>query len=243
MCILGKSICAIFYLEFSESTVCIYEYTAFIDIFSCSLWYSLILSLNRSSRVQLGSPVLSADHSSQGYSLIDASKLNFALKPKRKELPFFRGDNTDKRSLCEWEGLMRGYLDKCSYRGKERVDELVSRLMGRARDIIRIWLRSNIQVANSGDVNVVFCTIRKHFDSTVCSGMPLTNFFSTAPYVDEQPLDYWIRLNRAAEVTEQALVNEGERMQLQTVEIAAMFIRHCPNRALLLIFLSKPLGE
>ena len=46
----------------------------------------------------------------------------------------------DKYSLCEWEGLMRGYLDKSSNSGRVCVDKLVSRLMGRARDVIRIWL-------------------------------------------------------------------------------------------------------
>lgn len=196
------------------------------------------------NNVQSGSPAtLAADHSSGGGTLIDASKLNLVLKSERKEPPFFRGDSTDKYSLCEWEGLMRVYLSKSSCTGKELVDELLSRLLGRARDVTRIWLRSNVQVAASGDVDAVFCILRQHFDSVVHSGMPLADFYATTPYANEQPLDYWIRLNKAAEVAEQALGSVAKSVWLQTVEVAAMFIRHCPDRDLSLVFLSKPQSE
>lgn len=94
------------------------------------------------NRFPLGPPALSADHFSQGGPFIDASKLNLALRSERKDPPFFRGESMDKYSLCEWEGLMRGYLDKSSNSGRVCVDKLVSRLMGRARDVIRIWLRN-----------------------------------------------------------------------------------------------------
>ncbi|KAK0137889.1 Retrovirus-related Pol polyprotein from transposon 297 [Merluccius polli] len=191
----------------------------------------------------LGSPALSAAHSLGGGTLIDASKLNLVLKRECKEPPFFRGDGSDRHSLCEWEGLMRTYLSKGGYTGRGRVEELLGRLMGRARDVIRIWLRNNVQVSDSGDVDAVFCILRQHFDSAVHSGMPLADFYSSTPHVNEQPLDYWIRLNKAAEVAEQSMGNDGRALGLQTVEVAAMFIRHCPDRELSMMFLSKPQNE
>ena len=99
-------------------------------------------------------------------------------------------------------------------------------------------------MSDSGEVEADFCIQRQHFDSTVHSGMPMADFYSTMRYVNEQPLDYWIRLNKAAEVAEQSLENEGRAMRLQTVEVAAaMFIRHCPDRDLSFMFLSKPQSE
>ena len=84
-------------------------------------------------------------------------------------------------------------------------------------------------------MDVVFRILRQHFDSAVYSGRPLAEFDSPLLYVSEHTLDYWIRLNRAAEVAEQ--VNESRSVWLQIVEVAAMFIRHCPNRDLSLMFL------
>ena len=108
------------------------------------------------NRFPLGPPALSADHFSQGGPFIDASKLNLALRSERKDPPFFRGESMDKYSLCEWEGYMRGYLDKSSYTGRKRGDELVSRLLGHASDVIRIWRRNNVQVSDSGNVDAAF---------------------------------------------------------------------------------------
>ena len=150
---------------------------------------------------------LSTDYSQWGGTFIDASKLNLILKSERKEQPFFRGDSTDKYPLCEWEGYMRGYLDKSSYTGRKRGDELVSRLLGHASDVIRIWRRNNVQVSDSGNVDAAFWTLRQHSDSAVYSGMPLADSHSPTPYVNEHPLDFWIRLNKAAERAEQSLKN------------------------------------
>lgn len=201
------------------------------------------VNANPLDNAQHGSVSLAADHSSWGGTLIDATKLNIVLKSERKEPPFFRGDGTDKFTLCEWEGLMRGYLSKSGYTGRDLVDELLSRLMGRARDVVRIWLRNNVQVSVSGNVDAVFRILRQHFDSVVHSGMPLADFYATTPYVNEQSLDYWIRLNKAAEVAEQALGSVANSLGLQAVEVAAMFVRHCPDRDLSMMFLSKPQSE
>src|SRR4029434_4104604 len=113
---------------------------------------SQAVSANILHNMHSGSPSLSPGHSPGGGSFIDGSQLNLVLKSQKKEPPFFRGDNSDKFSLSEWEGLMRAYLGRSGYTGRECVDELV----GRARDVVRIWLRSNSHVFDSGDVEAVF---------------------------------------------------------------------------------------
>lgn len=107
----------------------------------------------------------------------------------------------DEYSLCEWERLK----SKSTYTGRELADQLLSRLLGCTKDVARIWLRNNVQVSAAGDVDAVFCFLRQHFHSAVHSGMPLADFYATKPYANEQPLDYWIRLNEAAKVVEQSL--------------------------------------
>ena len=98
--------------------------------------------------------------------------MNLVLKSQKKEPPFFRGDSSDKFSLSELEGLRRAYLGRSGYTGQECVDELVGRLVDRARDVVRTWLRSNSHVFDSGGVEAVFVVLRQHFDSVVRSDMP-----------------------------------------------------------------------
>ncbi|XP_058603961.1 uncharacterized protein LOC131522474 [Onychostoma macrolepis] len=170
-------------------------------------------------------------------TIIDASKLNLILKSEITAPPYYRGDGTDKCSMMEWEELMRVYLNKKEVVNSERVEEVTNRLMGRARDIIKVWL-SNRMVTPT--VDAVFTVLRHHFSDSSSSGMPLADFYSVRPYSNESPLDYWIRLNKAAEVAEQGLREEGRTLENRSRELAVMFIRHCPDKELSLVFKSKP---
>ncbi|KAL1277421.1 hypothetical protein QQF64_024094 [Cirrhinus molitorella] len=136
----------------------------------------------------------------------------------------------------EWEELMRVYLNKKEVVDSERVEEVMNRLMGRARDIIKVWL-SNRMVTPT--VDAVFTVLRHHFSDSSSSGMPLADFYSVKPYPNESSLDYWIRLNKAAEVAEQSLREEGRTLENRSRELAVMFIRHCPDKELSLVFKSK----
>lgn len=78
---------------------------------------------------------------------------------------------------------------------------------------------------------------------TVYSGLPLTDFYAHTPYANEGPLDYWIRLNKAAEVAEQCLISKGEPMTDFSLHLVLMFIHHCADRELALVFKSKPSRE
>lgn len=78
------------------------------------------------------------------------------------------------------------------------------------------------------------------FADSVSSELPLADFYATKPRPYEGSLDYWVRLNRAAEIAEQTLTSEGRVMENQSRELAVMFIQHCPDRELALVFKSKP---
>ncbi len=101
---------------------------------------------------------------------------------------------------------MRSYLKKKACSSTEQVEEAVNRLMGRARDVTRVWMHSNTNVT---DVTVIFSILRQHFGDTAYSDLLLADFYANTPYVNEGPLDYWIRLNKAAEVAEQCLISKG----------------------------------
>lgn len=169
-------------------------------------------------------------------TIIDASKLNLVLKSEVSSPPYYRGDGTDKCSMMEWEELMRVYLNKKEVADSDRVEEVMNRLMGRARDIIKVCLSNRLVTPT---VDAVFTVLRHHFSDSSSSGMPLADFYSVKPYSNESPLDYWIRLNKAAEVAERSLREEGRTLENRSKELAVMFIRHCPDKELSLVFKSK----
>lgn len=73
----------------------------------------------------------------------------------------------------------------------------MGRLMGRARDLVRIGLHSNPQIDTTQDPEFIFSILKQQFSKTIYSTLPLTDLYATTPEVNEKPLDYWIRLNTA----------------------------------------------
>lgn len=182
--------------------------------------------------------IKNSSQSFQGCTTVtDASKLNLVLHSDVDVPPYFRGDKSDKCSVFEWEDLMQAYLRQKSSTNAEQVEVVMNRLMGRARDITKVWMRSN---AKATDVSVIFSILRQHFGDTVHSDLPLADFYATTPYTNEGPLDYWIWLNKAAEVAERCLGSKGESMTDLSSHLVLMFIRHCPDRELALVFKTKP---
>lgn len=151
--------------------------------------------------------------------------------------PYFRGDGSDKYSVSEWEELMWSYSLKQGYSGTECIEEVINRLLGKARDVTKVWLRSNPYVT---DVNVVYGVLRRHFGDAVHSDLPLADFYAVLLLTVESALDYWIRLNKAAEMTEQCLVSKGEPATDLSHHAVIMFVHNCPDRELALIFKTKP---
>lgn len=213
---------------------------------SSDISQSIKASLFSSSQLPTSTSVNDCQRCSQvtqcGTTIIDASKMNLVLKSGR-EPPYFRGDSSDKCSVFEWEELMRAYLEKGNYSGLERIDEIINKLMGRARDVIQIWLRNSASVSRTGDVDMVFRVLKQHFGGVISTGLPMADFYATKPYHNEGPFDYWIRLNKAADLAEQHLKSEGRTLQNRDMELAVMFIRNCPDKGLSMMFLSKPQRE
>ncbi len=63
------------------------------------------------------------------------------------------------------------------------------------------------------------------------------------PDVGESPLDYWIRVNKAAEMTEQCLVSKGKSTADLSQQAVIMFIQNCPDKELSLVLKMKPPHE
>lgn len=170
-------------------------------------------------------------------TVIDASKMNLILKTEVAAPPHFRGDGSDRYSIMEWEDMMKVYLSKLEVTDSEMVDEIMNRVMGRARDVMRVWLRNG---STTPTADSVFSVLKQHFGEQSSSGIPLADFYSVRPYPRESAWDYWIRLNKAADVAEQSLKCEGRTLDNRSKELAVMFIRNCPDRELSFVFKSKP---
>lgn len=97
--------------------------------------------------------------------------------------------------MMEWEELMRVYLNKKEVADSDRVEEVMNRLMGRARDIIKVWLSNRLVTPT---VDAVFTVLRHHFSDSSSSGMPLADFYSVKPYSNESPLDYWDKVKQSS---------------------------------------------
>lgn len=169
-------------------------------------------------------------------TVIDVSKMNLILKAEVSAPPHFRGDSSDKYSVMEWEDMMRVYLNKLDVTDSEMVDEIMNRVMGQARDVMRIWLCNG---STTPTVDSVFSVLKQHFGDQSSSGIPLADFYSVRPYPSESAWDFWITLNKAADVDEQSLRWEGRSLDNRSKEVAVMFIHNCPDKELAFVFKSK----
>ncbi|KAL2076458.1 hypothetical protein ACEWY4_027922 [Coilia grayii] len=169
--------------------------------------------------------------------------MGYVVKSDVKAPAFFRGDGSEKCTVQEWEELMMVYLRKKGFSVQEQSDEVMSRIMGRARDVVRVGLRSDSEMDLAKGPGPIFDILKQHFSDIVYSDMPLADFYSTFPLTGEKPFDYWIRLNRAIDVAEDCVRRQGKKLEDPKREVTAMFIRHCPDPGLCLIFKCKPLNQ
>ena len=155
-----------------------------------------------------------------------------------KEPIIFRGDKTDKYTVTEWVDLMKSYIRKQDYDVSLQTEEV----MGKARDVVKIGLRSDPALSASCTPDVIYNILIQYFSST-SSCLPLQDFYSTLPNSGENPIDYWIRLNKAADVTEEGLKQQGRLMDNMGGEIAKMFVKHCPDPEFASVFKYKQIHE
>ena len=81
----------------------------------------------------------------------------------------------------------------------------MSKLQGRARDVVRGRLRSKPSLVLRLGPQPIFDILKQHFSESVTSFMPLADFYDTKPLPTENAVDYWIRLNKALDTATDGL--------------------------------------
>lgn len=174
---------------------------------------------------------------------IDFSKVSLVVRPDIKEPPMYCGDGDNKYSVQEWIDMMEVYLHKRNFSVDEQRDEIMSHLLGRAKSIVKVGLKSSSSSGTVVTPETIYSILRRYFSETPGSGLPLADFYATQPIAKETLVDYWVRLNTAAEAANRHLKRQGSRMDNMDAEIAMMFIRNCPDPGLACVFKCKPISK
>ncbi|XP_049337508.1 uncharacterized protein LOC125802979 [Astyanax mexicanus] len=186
-----------------------------------------------------------ASHSTPNVShtqSLDNSQVQLVSHRKVKDPPNFKGDSSDSVTVREWEDLMRNYIKKVDIAKEQQAEEILIRLRGRAKDIVKFGTRnSGIDIIKNPES--IYSLLRKHFDSVPCSPLPLADFYSTLPKADEDAYDYWLRLNQAVDIAVDRLKEQGKSFDCPTAEVTRMFIRNCPSKELAVTFRSKTIDK
>ncbi|KAK0146085.1 hypothetical protein N1851_014656 [Merluccius polli] len=197
------------------------------------------ISANLSTMQQ---PSTDQTRSSMSQSSSDAglSQLKVLVQSDTKAPPYFRGDHTDLFSVHEWEDMMNCYLKrvKCDTPA-EMYDLIMSRLTGRARDVVKVSLRSRSGLSASDLPLAVFDILKRNFSELSYSSLPMRDFYSTVPRVGESAMDYWIRLNKSIDAADECLRRRGKSVEDPSTEVVMMFINHCPDPSLAMSFQLK----
>lgn len=173
--------------------------------------------------------------------LVDVSRL--VLQSDIREPVCFRGDGSEKCTVHEWEDMVSTYMRKRGVPLEDQADDVLGRLMGRARDVVRVGVRSNPSIDLSHGPAPVFDILKRHFSDTAFSSMPLADFYATLPLAGEQAFDYWLRLNRAMDVAVDCLRRQNKSVEDPSRELSVMFIRHCPDPGLSVVFKCRPIHQ
>ncbi|KAL2087302.1 hypothetical protein ACEWY4_018361 [Coilia grayii] len=163
----------------------------------------------------------------QGHPDLSTTGVKLVMKSDVREPPYFRGDGTDKHTVHEWEEIVDVYLKKRGVPLQEYSQEIMSRLMGKARDIVKVTLRSIPSLRPTENPKLVFDILKQHFSEVTYSSMPLADFYNTLPLNGESPMDYWIRLNKAVDAIALASVLKCKTAEKWTAnEIQEHLIEH-----------------
>lgn len=178
---------------------------------------------------------------SDSFTKQDVSQLTVHVTTDREPV-IFRGDGSDKFPVHEWIEMTRTILSKRKCAVENQADEIISRLMGKAGDIVRISLRSDSSLDVKNDPDIIYSILLKYF-SVAPSCLPLADFYSTLPKPSETAVDYWIRINKAADLADEGLRRQGRAMDNISEEVAHMFVKYCPDPVLSGLFKHKPISE
>lgn len=67
---------------------------------------------------------------------------------------------------------MQTYLNRKGFSVSEQGEEILDRLMGRAKDVVRTYIRNNPLINMSKDPHVIFSILRQHFGDSISSTTP-----------------------------------------------------------------------
>lgn len=171
----------------------------------------------------------------------DVPHVTVHVKPE-KVLQTYRGDNTDKYTVQDWIDMTKTHLRKQDIPVCEQAEEIMSHLMGKARDVVKIALRSDPTLDVTNKPELIY-DVLLHYFSEAPSCLPLADFYATLPRHRENPVDYWIRLNKAADLALEGLRRRGKQTENMNDEVALMFVKHCPDPELSCILKCKPIHE
>lgn len=135
---------------------------------------------------------------------------------------------------------MKCYLNrvKCDTHA-EMFDMIMSRLTGKARDVVKVSLRSRPELSTTDLPTAVFDILKGNFSELSYSNLPMKDFYSTIPHADESAMDYWIRLNKSIDAADDCLQRRGRSVEDPSAEVVMMFINHCPDPSLAMSFQLK----
>lgn len=134
--------------------------------------------------------------------------------------PYFRGDRTDAFIIHKWEDMMSCYPKrvKCDTI-LEMQDLIISRLTGRARDVMKVSLCSRGLMSPSELPVAVFDILKCNFSELSGSNMPMKNFCSPVLRTGGSSMDYWIRLNKAIDAANDCFRRRGRSVEDRSTEI------------------------
>ena len=187
------------------------------------------------------SPVVGGDN--PGSSTLDLSRVNVVVKHDVREPAVFRGEASDKCTVQEWIELMEVYLRKRNCLASDQPEEILSHLMGKAKKIVKVGLKSNLTPDSAVHPEMIYEILRRYFSESPASCLPLADFYATQPSMGEDPVDYWVRLNTAAEQADRHLKMQGRELVITSAEISMMFIRNCNDPELASVFKGKSVGR
>ncbi|KAI5614528.1 interleukin-1 receptor accessory protein-like 1-A isoform X1 [Silurus asotus] len=151
------------------------------------------------------------------------------------------GDRSDLFTVHEWEDMMYSYLNskKCTD-DAEAYDLILGRLAGKARDIVKVSLRSAPGRTTTVPSSTIFDILKRNFSELMYSNMPMADFYNTLPKADESPMDYWIGLNKAIDVADGCLRRRNKCVEDPAAAAVMMFVSHCPDPSLAMSLQFKP---
>lgn len=171
----------------------------------------------------------------------DQPRVTVHVKSDR-ELPTFRGDNNDKYSVQDWIDMTKTHMRRHEIPMQDQSEEIIGHLLGKARDVVKIALRSDSTLDVTRKPELIYDVLLQYF-SDAPSCLPLADFYATLPKHKENPVDYWIRLNKAADLALEGLRRQGKHTGNITDEVVLMFVKHCPDPELSCVLKCKPLNE